>query len=391
MNGFFVELSQLHSDANPGRMLDRLIEILRDSGNYHQLFDASLLQKKLAMGIEPVDPSGFDDVPEACRAEFEEYYIETARKVGQMLLEAGNIAAAWVYFRTIREPDPVVKAIEAYQPEPDGSPSDEIIELALYQGLAPAKGVELMLAYHGTCPTITALDQGFRQLAPEHRRACAGVMVRKLYRDLRGSVGLDLERRGGTLPAEAISLAEVVEQHPELFENDNYHIDVSHLNAVVRFARSLGPNDVELHEARQLTEYGRQLAPQYQYAAEPPFDQFYPASYHYFSVLMDDHRGESLNYFRDRLAADPGEQEPETHRQLIALALVELLSKIGEESEAAEIGVKYLAGIQDQIGISLGELCLKAKRPDLLADLARSRDDLVAFALAMLRLPQGSA
>jgi len=191
--------------------------------------------------------------------------------------------------------------------------------------------------------------------------------------------------------SDSISNGAAVEQHPELFENDNYHIDVSHLNAVVRFARSLGPNDVELHEARQLTEYGRQLAPQYQYAAEPPFDQFYPASYHYFSVLMDDHRGESLNYFRDRLAADPGEQEPETHRQLIALALVELLSKIGEESEAAEIGVKHLAGIQDQIGISLGELCLKAKRPDLLADLARSRDDLVAFALAMLRLPQGSA
>lgn len=390
MNAFFAELSQLYSGGDRGRVLDRLIEILRDSGNFHQLFDASLLQKKLSMGISPSDPSGFDDVPEGKRGEFEEYYIETARKVGQMLLDAGNIAAGWVYFRTIREPGPVVKAIEAYQPDPDGSPSDEIIELALYQGLAPAKGVELMLSYHGTCPTITALDQGFRQLTPEQRRACAGVMVKRLYRDLRNSVGLDLERRSGSLPPETSTLTEIVEQHPELFENDNYHIDVSHLNAVVRFARSLAPNDVELDEARQLTAYGRKLAPQYQYSAEPPFDQFYPASYHYFSVLLDDHREESLGYFRDRLAAEPGEQEPESTRQLIALALVELLSKIGGESEAAEIGVKYLAGVQDQIGISLGELCLKANRPDLLAELARSREDLVAFTLALLRTPATS-
>lgn len=391
MNSFFIELSQLNSGGHPGRMLDRLIEILRDSGNYHQLFDACLLQKKMMMGIKPADPSGFDDVPEDKRQEFEEYYIETARKVGQMLLDAGNISAGWVYFRTIREPDPVVKAIEAYQPEEDQSPSDEIIELALYQGLAPAKGVELMLGYHGTCPTITALDQSFRQLNPDHRRACAGVMVKKLYRDLRGSVGLDLERRTGSLPAESATLAELVNSHPELFENGNYHIDVSHLNAVVRFARSLGPNDVELNEARQLTEYGQKLASQYQYAAEPPFDQFYTASYHYFSVLLDDHKDESLKYFRDRLAADPGEQEPETHRQLIALALVELLTKIGLDAEAAEIGVKYLASVQDQIGISLGELCLKAKRPDLLADLAQNRDDLVAYSLALLQTAESSS
>lgn len=388
MNAFFAELSQLHSSGNSVRTVDRLIEILRDSGNFHQLFDATLLRKKMEMGIEPRDPSGFDDVPENRRAEFEEVYIETARKVGQMLLDAGNFSAAWVYFRTIREHGPIVKALEEYQPDPEGSPSEEILELALYQGLAPAKGIELMLAYHGTCPSITALDQSFRQLTPEQRRGCAAVMVLRLYRDLRNSVGYDLERRHGALPPESASLGELIEQHPELFANDNYHIDVSHLNAVVRFARALSPHDVELDQARQLARYGQKLAPQYQYAGEPPFDQFYTASDHYFSVLMDDCRQEHLEYFRGRLAADPGEQEPESQRQLIALSLVELLVKIGEVNEAAEIGIKYLASVQDQIGISLGELCLQANRSDLLTELARNRQDLVAFTLALLRSPQ---
>lgn len=388
MNAHFAELSQLQAGSPPGRVVERLIEILRDTGNFHQLFDASLLQKKLALGIQPQDPSGFDDVPEAQRAEFEEYYIETARKVGQMLLDAGNYSAGWVYFRTIREPGPVVKAIEAYQPDPDGSPSEEVIELALYQGLAPAKGLELMLAYHGTCPSITALDQGFRQLTPEQRRACAAVMILKMYRDLRGSVGMDLERRTGSLPAESLTLSDLVAAHPEIFENDNYHIDVSHLNAVVRFARALDPHDVELEKARRLTDYGSRMAKQYQYAGEPPFEDFYVAHGHYFSVLLDDQREAGLAYFRDRLTREPSEDEPETGRQLTALALLELLVKIGRVEEAAEIGVRYLAGVQDQIGISLGELCLKANRPDLLGELARNREDLVAYTLALLRTPK---
>lgn len=391
MNAHFAELAQLHSGGHAGRVVDRLIEILRDSGNYHQLFDASLLRKKLELGIDPRDPSGFDDVPDSKRAEFEEYYVDAARKVGQLLLDSGNYSAAWVYFRTIREPGPVTKALEAYQPDPEGSPSDEILELALYQGLAPAKGIELMLAYHGTCPSITALDQSFRQLTSDQRRACAAVMVRRLYKDLRGSVGYDIERKTGSLPPESATLGELVRQHPELFENGNYHIDVSHLNAVVRFARALSPGDVELDQARQLAIYGEQLASPYQYAGEPPFDEFYTASRHYFSVLMDDGREKNLDYFRERLAAEPAESESETRRQLIALALVELLTKIGLVSEAAEIGVKYLAAVQDQIGISLGELCLQASRPDLLADLARNREDLVAYTLALLRSPKSDS
>lgn len=78
MHSHFAELSQLSQGEQPGRVVERLIEILRGSGNYHQLFDASLLQKKLALGIVPIDPSGFEDVPELQRSEFETFYIDTA-------------------------------------------------------------------------------------------------------------------------------------------------------------------------------------------------------------------------------------------------------------------------------------------------------------------------
>ena len=71
-----------------------------------------------------------------------------------------------------------------------------------------------------------------------------------------------------------------------LLANDSYHIDVSHLNAVVRFARALDRECPELDLALQLAEYGARLAPQYQYAGTPPFEEFYPAHIRFLGALL---------------------------------------------------------------------------------------------------------
>lgn len=371
------ELASIHRDKGAVATIDHLIASLREQKRFHPLFDALLMKKRLEWGLPLTRPTSLKDVPEARRDEFERFYIDTAREVGTLLLAEGSIPQAWNYFRAIGETAPVAAAIEALT---DTESVDEpVIEIALFNGVAPVKGLKLFLASHGTCSTITALDQQFQQLAPEVRTGCAQVMVRKLYNDLRENVQHDVLRRQPMTPP-GQSLRELITGREALFADDSYHIDVSHLNAVVRFARALSPDSEELDLALQLAQYGSRLAPQYQYAGNPPFDDFYPAHIQFFKALLGQDRDASLEYFRAKL----GDDVAETDNQLIAYVLVDLLQRIGKNDEALELACRYLAESGEEFGLSLPEMCAQGARFDLLARLARDRNDVVNFTAALI-------
>lgn len=373
----FDELPALLGQRGASATIDRLIAALRDEKRYHPLFDALLMKRRHELGLALTRPTALKDVPEAQRDEFERYYIDQAREVGGLLLADGQIAQAWNYFRAIGETGPVTKAINDL---PDNSGAGEdVIEIALLQGAAPVKGLRLFLASHGTCSTITALDQQFLQMPGDVRAGCARVMVRKLYDDLRDNVQHDVQRRQPLTPP-GQPLRELIAGREALFADDNYHIDVSHLNAVVRFGRALDAGDAELDLALQLAQYGSRLAPQYQYAGNPPFDEFYPAHIRFFQVLLDKDRPAGLDYFRAKLGDDPSD----TDNQLTAYVLVDLLQRLGRRDEALEIACKYLSQSGEEFGLSIPELCAQAGRFDLLAKLARDRGDLVGYAAALL-------
>jgi hypothetical protein len=374
----FTELEQLHQSQGSAAVLDRLIETLRTGKKYHQLFDASLLRKKLEMGLPVAKPTSFDDVPEARRDEFERHYVDQARAVGELFLADGAIRDAWVYLRTIRETQKVAAAIEALPKS--RTPEEEIIDIALYQGAHPAKGIELMLASHGTCSTITAFDQISPQLALDVRQKCAALLVRELYNSLAENVQHDVQRRIATLPP-GQSLHELIAGREWLFEEGNYHIDVSHLNAVVRFARSLDSAQPELKLALQLSEYGSKLSSQYQYAGHAPFQEFYPASLQFFKALLGENRDEALGYFRDKLTPDPADYD----NQLTALTLVDLLTRADRPGEAVDVACKYLANAPDEFGFSLADLCAKAGRWSDWQRVCRDKGDLVGFTAALVQ------
>jgi len=377
MTDTFTRLEEVKQSQGAAATIDQLIATLREEQNFHQLFDALLLKRKHELGLPLTHPTSFDDVPEAHRSEFEKHYIDSAREVGEALLEKGSIGQAWLYLRTIREPQKVVAAIEAVDPrEPC---SDEILEIALYQGVAPAKGLELLLASHGVCSSITALDQQFGQFTPEARKQCAALLVRRLYDDLRQSVQMDVERRQPMTPP-GQSLRELIAGRDWLFADDNYHIDVSHLHSVVRFARSLDVSSPELKQAIELAEYGSNLASHYQYAGDPPFEDFYPAHMQFFKVLAGQNRDAALDYFRTQLKDDPADSDS----QLTALALVDLLMRLERYDEALDLGAKYLVGIQDQVGFSITDLCQRAGRFDRLRQISREKGDLIGYTAALL-------
>ena len=377
----FSNLEQIQKSDGAEATLQKLCETLREQKEHHRLFDALLMQKKQDLGLSLLQPTSFDDVPEEHRETFEKHYVDSARQVGNLLLEESRLADAWVYFQTIREPEPVREMLEQVTVEGDfDDRTEELINVALYEGAHPVKGLELMLNTHGTCNTITTLDQQIMQLSEEDRRSAAALLVNQIYGDLCHTLKHEIGQR---LPMAPVSdnLRELITGERDwLFSEGNYHIDVSHLNAVVRFARSLTSDDPELPLAIELAEYGSRLDAQFQYAGEAPFDEFYPAHKQFLSALLDVDREEALTYFQNKLDSEPDVED----KQMIAYVMVDLLQRVGRTDDAIGLAHEFLADVDESSGFSFAGLCLDAGRLDVLRDAARSRGDLVAWTAAML-------
>ncbi len=381
MSDTFATLEELQQNDGPQAALEQLARVLTDEANYHRLFDVLLMQKKLELKLPLVRPTSFDDVPDDDRSGFETHYVESARTVGRLLLEEGRVGDAWVYFQTIQEPGPVREALEQVAPGgEDYEKTEELINVALYEGAHPVKGLELMLNSHGTCNTITALDQQITQLPPDDRRAAASLLVKQLYGDLCHTISAEITQRLPMIePSD--NLRELIAGDRDwLFDDNNYHIDVSHLSSVVRFARFLDNDSPELQKALELAEYGQRLDQQFHYPGEVPFGDFYTAHGHFLRALLDDGRDEAVDYFAGQLEAEPDEED----KQLIAYVVVDLLRRIGRVDDAVELAVTHLAHLDDSTGFSFSELCQSAGRLDLLRDTARSRGDLVTWAGALI-------
>ena len=377
----FEQLEELNQSAGSAAIIDKLIETLRSRKEFHKMFDAILLHKKFEMGLSLVRPTSFDDVPADKRQAFEETYIVVAREVGEAYLADGNISQAWVYFRTINEPEKVAQAIEQMDVSPDADEEvSEIIDIALYEGANPVKGLELMLHTHGTCNTITALDQQLPQLSAEDRERASVLLIRQLYNDLCQTVCQEVQQKMALAPP-GESLRELISGRDWLFEDGNYHIDVSHLSSVVRFSRSLNGASAELPQAIELAEYGAKLDPQFQYPADPPFDDFYQAHIHFFQALGGQNRNEALAYFREKL----DQASDESDKQMIAYVLVDLLIRTEQIAEALELAEQCLKDVQDPNAFSFAELCQQAGRMDTLQKVSREKGDLVTFAAALIQ------
>lgn len=374
----FAELEAIQTQAGPAAVLRKLAENLREQRQFHQLFDALLMQKKQSLGLPLIRPTSLDDVPADLRDDFEATYVASAREVGQLLLADKQLGQAWMYMRTIREPGPIKEAIEKLDAKADYS--EEAIDIALYQGIAPVKGLEMMLNSHGTCSSITALDQQFMRLESGARTQCAALLVKRLYDDITQTLQHEVERKQG-LAAPGQTLRELIAGRDWLFADNNYHIDVSHLHSVVRFSRSLTAQSPELPLAIQLAEYGSRLAQQYQYAGDPPFEDFYPAHVQFLKAIACINQDAALEYFREKLRPDANDPD----NQLVAFGFVDLLTRLGRMDEALNVAAKYLSQASEQTGFSFADLCAEAGRYDLLAQVSRDKGDLLTFAAALLQ------
>lgn len=377
----FAQLQEQFKAGGPNAVFDQLAATLREQKDYHKLFDALCAKKKHELGAPLHRPTSLDDVPAGKRDEFEAAYMSAAREVGQLLLADKKLGQAWIYFHAIRDTQAVRDAIEsAPMPRDANEESEELIDLGFYKLVHPVKGMQIMLRTHGTCSTITSLDQQFQNLSPEQRAQCAAILVKSLHGDLLQSIQHEVKQRMPFAPP-ATTLRELIAGREWLFADNNYHIDVSHLHSTVRFARSLSPENVELKLALDLAEYGSQLSEQFQYAGEPPFVEFYPAHIQFFKFLLGDNRETAQAYFQQQLDREPDAPD----QALIAYVMVDLMARTNQLDQALPLAEKYLVKADPDFAAAFAELCQQAGRFDVLMRSAEERGDLLTYAAALVQ------
>ncbi|HVU90575.1 MAG TPA: hypothetical protein VHD36_24855 [Pirellulales bacterium] len=372
---FFDDLRAAADQGGASAVFRRLAERLQEEQKYHELFDARLMEARHAHNLPLTLGGSLDDLPEPVRTKMEDAYVAACREVGNLFLASGRVREAWMYLRPTGDRQLVAEALAAIPRDTENY--EEIIEVALYEGVCPRLGFQYVLEHYGTCNAITLYDGQMHGRPKADRQAVAALLVEHLHGELSRNVRADIARREGKEPAEP-SLAALVAKRPWLFENDNYHVDTTHLAAVVRFALACDDPQV-LRTALDLTAYGRNLSKQYQFAGQEPFADTYPAHALFFQGVLGENQDAAIEYFRQRAqhGDDAGPAE----------VLVALLARAGRAKEAFEASAELLRPEMRTSGFapSLIELATRAGCYEQLMAASRDRDDALGFTAGLVQ------
>ena len=367
---------------------------LRRENRFHELFDARLSQVRGKLGL-PLYASGeLDRLPEPVRSQVEEGYLAACREVGELLVAAGKLREAWMYLRPAGESQRLKAAIE--QTVVDDENGQELIELALYEGISPGWGFDQLLKQRGTCNAISTFESiapgldraGQQQLATQLVRHLHGELWANLAADLLGdSEGRertgDAENGGLTPPARLDvppPLMELLDRIEGPFGEYYCHVDASHLGAIVRYGRLLtAAADVRL--AWELTQYGRRLHENFRHAGEEPFTDTFEHHALLFAAQLGNHVDEALAHFAGRAAEVDIRQQGTAAVEVYAT----LLARLGRPAEAIRVMATVPAGIStSRFAPSLLELSEQAGEFSTYQDVCRQRGDLLGYAIGRL-------
>lgn len=381
----FEELPRVLQEQGPEAALQHLCRVLKDIKDYDNLFYALLLGKRQALGVRPVPAGAAQDLPTSVHAVYEEAIRQACRTVGELYLQEGNIPRAWPYFRMLGETEPVARALERYQPGPDED-CQPLIDIAYHQGVHPRRGFDWILERYGICNAITTLGSGLEApFGPEVRTYCIRRLVRALYAELQQRLRADIAQHEGQEPP-ADSIPQLLAGRDWLFaEEFAYHVDVSHLSAVVQLAIHLPPGP-ELELARELCLYGQRLSPRLQYASEPPFEETYRDYGLYLAALAGDQVEEALEHFRRKIEQYSIE-EVGTYPVEI---LVNLYYRTSRLSQALELARRHLtqADHRSLLCPNIFDLCVRARDYDTLLEVARQQNNPVYYLAGLLAARQ---
>jgi len=395
----FARLEQAAAAGGTAAMLETLAGSLAARKRWHSLFDARLLQARTALGLPPVGDTS--SVPEAIRLQLEDRSVAACREVGWPLLAEGHVAAAWMYLRAAAEPADVAARLAelAQRLVPTANEDDEetarrlqeLVGITLWEGVDPALGLSIVLQTQGTCNSITAYEQAVSRLPAGRQAAAAAVLVDHLSRDIAANLTADLERRGIPRPASTgepstgePSIVALLEAAGGLTNDPSVHVDVSHLQSVLRIARVTADPTV-VRKAWELACYGCRLPAEVVYPGEPPFEDVAKASRLFFGSQLGHDVNEAVSYFRTA-AATAGDHAG----TLPCDTLVLLLWRLSRPAEALHAALQrpHDDGMSGQLQIpgllpSLVDLAAASGEWQLLRRACRDRGDEITFAAAL--------
>jgi hypothetical protein len=268
--------------------------------------------------------------------------------------------------------------------EPTEENRNELIEIALHEGVEPALGLQWVINQFGTCNSITAYDSEVPRFRRSQQQAAAAVMVRHLHGELVGNVRAEIARhdaaQGGREPSETM-LDDLLRGRDWLFSENSYHIDASHLASVVRIARIVEDQE-SLQFAWDLTQYGRRLSESFQLTGDEPFADVYPSHGLFYGSQLGKQVDEAVTYFRDKAERAVPEEEGTAAAEVYIVSLV----RLGRFDEALAAHVKLIPPNVRATGFAptLLELGRLAEDYDQLMNICRERGDLLGFAAGMI-------
>ncbi len=366
------------AQRGPAAAVDELIAELRKADDFQGLFYAFLMKKRIELGVSPFPTGSANELPPETHEPYEDAIRDAGRHVGALLLDRKEYAKAWAFYRMLGEPEPVREALEKFIPGPDDDVYP-IIEIAWQGGLLPKKGFDLVIDRHGICSAITMVSGSDLASNPDLRDYCVGKLATALHAQLTERLTSDLAARGVILTKTA-TIPELVEMHPDLFADDAYHIDTSHLSSVVQMSTQL-PAGPEQNCARELCAYGRKLAPNLQGTNDAPFDENYVDYLAFLNVLASEKVEEGLARF-----AMKAERESAEGATYAAQVYVNLLLRANRPADALVAAKKFLLAEDDRNLICPGvnELARRAGDFTALAEAAKARNDAVGFLASLI-------
>ena len=352
----------------------QLVTQLRADGKDRSAFEATLMGERLKLGLPALLVKGVSQIPADKRADYEEAVFNVCRSFGEDLIAKNRLVEAFSFLDMIGETNSLHAALDRFDPKASTENIDAIIEIAL-GGVHPRKGIELIRERFGMCQAISAGEQVLGQETREVvRQECAKILVRGLHSELIARLRDEISEREPTATL-AFSVTLLLRERGWLFENDNYHIDTSHLNAVVRMSRIL-PKCEELYLALQLCEYGSKLSERYRYADPPPFENVFEDTSIYLRTIAKLETEKGLSFFREKAE----KSDPKTGDLLPAQVYISLLAKLDRTKEALEAAERWLNDPNGPNDAALvNEICHAAGRFDELARLAKLRGDAVSY------------
>jgi hypothetical protein len=400
----FAALVETCDARGPDAMLETLAASLAARRRWHALFDLRLVQARQRLGLPLSGDVG--PLAEEMRERLDELSLAACREVGWPLLEEGQVAAAWMYLRAAAAPEDVAARLAklaeriAAAADDGGAGGDEtddeatqrlvqeLVGVALWESADPATGIALVLRTQGTCNAVTAYEQAVSRLPAVRQAPAARVLVEHLHAELVRNLATDLAQRGSETAAalaSATPLVALLDAAGGLVGDPSLHVDVSHLQSVLRIARVCS-DDPTLRRAWELSRYACRLPEEVTYPGEPPFEEVGEASRLFYAAQLGRDVAGAIAFFRRAaLTADPRDAGT-----LPADTLVLLLHRVGRAAEALQAAVDRPReggppSAMQAVGLlpSLVELAASSGQWDVLLEACRRHGDEITFAAAL--------